>query len=486
MENKRMKNLITGFAMTIIFASASFAQTFDWAISGEGKLVDEGNAVCLDADGNSYITGSFSSNPFLLGKVSLTNTSTNPAVVEMFVAKLDPKGNVLWAIQSKGASEERGIDIACDKTGHSVVVGNFRGEKATFGTTTLVNQFKFSNSTFIMRLNAQGHIQWVQRAGGKGDTSVSSVSTGADGEVYLTGTFTGGTTFGGYEYKSKSGNNPTVFVAKYLADGNLKWFEQIYGTSRGGQNSIQKGKAIFVTKDSQFVYVAGWFRGRSTFGDTQIDSNSEPSPSGQRPNFFITKYDATGKGIWTKHIGQKQINHSADAEITDIAADNQGSVYLTGYFPGVLIFGETEMLGNPSKNGWNHDIFLAKYDADGKHLWHKSAGGSGADHSHSIALDPNGVMITGQVVGTDIKFGNIPLSDTQVNAFTANYDASGKCLWVIQSKRLILAKGNGIATNGTNTVITGMFLGRVLELFGDKPLKGTGAGNFFATSINRD
>lgn len=478
-----MKNLIFTFALTVVFASAAFAQNFDWAIAGQGKLVDEGNAVCLDADGNSYITGNFSSNPLLLGKISLKNSSTNPAVMDMFVAKLDPKGNVLWAIQSKGASEERGIDIACDKTGHIVVVGVFRGDKATFGTIELVNPTRYSLSTFILRINASGNVQWAQRAGGKNNTTVNSVSTGPNGEIYITGEFAQGVTFGGYEYKSRSGNNSSVFVAKYLADGNLNWFEQIYGTRPGGQNSTQVGKAIFATADGQYVYVAGWFRGRSTFADTQIVSNTEPSPSGMRPNFFITKYDANGRGIWTKHIGEKQINYSSTAEITDIVADDKGSVYLTGYFPGVLIFGETEMRGNPSKNGWNYDIFLAKYDKDGNHLWHRNAGGSGADYSHSIALNSKGVMITGQVVGTNIKFGNIPLADTQVNAFTANYDADGKCLWAIQSKRLILAKGNGIATNGTNTVITGAFLGRVLEIFGDKPIKGTGAGNFFATNI---
>lgn len=478
-----MKKLIVSFAMTLVFASVSFAQKFDWAMSGQGNLVDEGNAVCIDTEGNSYITGNFSSNPLLLGKISLRNSSTNRAAMDAFVAKLDPKGNVLWAIQSNGASEERGIDIACDKTGHIVVVGIFRGEKATFGTTTLVNQFKNSNATFIMRLNSEGKIQWVQRAGGKGDTAVSSVSAGADGEIYITGTFTGGTTFGGYEYKSRSGNNPSVFVAKYLSDGNLKWFEQIYGVSRGGQNSIQRGKAIYVTKDSQFVYVAGWFRGRSTFGDTEIQSNIEPAPSGQRPNFFITKYDANGKGVWTKSIGQKQLNYSSDAEITDIVADEKGSVYLTGYFPGVLIFGETEMRGNPSRNSWNYDIFVAKYDANGNHLWHKNAGGGDADKAFSMALSSNGVLITGQIVGRNVKFGNLTLADTDINAFTANYDADGKCLWAIQSKRLVLAKGNGIATNGTNTVITGTFLGRVLEVVGNDPIKGTGAGNFFATNI---
>ncbi len=152
-----MKNLT--IILTIVFASAiAQAQKFDWAISGQEKLVDEGNAVCMDAVGNSYITGSFSSNPFLLDKVSLKNSSTNLTAADMFVAKLAPKGNVLWAIQSNGASEERGIDIACDKTGHIVVTRVFRREKVTFGTFELTNPTRFSYSTFILRIKALGNI----------------------------------------------------------------------------------------------------------------------------------------------------------------------------------------------------------------------------------------------------------------------------------------------------------------------------------------
>lgn len=480
-----MKNLIFTFALTVVLVSAAFAQNFDWAIAGQGNLVDEGNAVCLDADGNSYVTGNFSSKKFALGKIVLVNTSTNPASMEMFVAKLDPKGNVLWAIQSKGAVEERGVDISCDKTGHIVVVGVFRGEKATFGTVELVNPTRFPLSTFILRLNTSGSVLWAKRAGAKSQTEVKSVSTGPDGEIYLTGTFSTGTNFGGYEYKSKNGNNPTAFVAKYLSNGELKWFEQIYGKGRGGQFALVGGDAIFATEDSRFVYVTGKFRGNVTFGSGNITSSDfgNANEGGGWHNIFITKYDSDGRGIWTKNIGVKQINLSTIPEVKDIVVDKQGSSYITGYFPGVLTFDATEMRGNPSKNGWNHDIFLAKYDSDGKHLWHRSAGGSDADHSNSIALTANGVLITGQIVGRNVKFGTIALPETQVNAFAANYDADGKCLWAIQSKRLILAKGNGIATNGKNTVITGTFLGRVLEVFGETPLKGTGAGNFFATNI---
>ena len=231
-----------------------------------------------------------------------------------------------------------------------MVAGVFKGASATFGTTELKHYGGDGFRTFIMRINSLGKIQWVQRAGGArgGPAYVYSVSCGPNGEIYITGAFANAVTFGDYEYKSKSGNNSSVFIAKYLSNGELKWFEQIYGKRPGGQNSTQVGKAIFATSDSRFVYVAGWFRGTATFGDSEITSNSEPSPMGQHLNIFITKYDSDGRGIWTKSVGVKQVSFSPEPEITDIVADNQGSSYVTGYFPGILIFGNEEMKTFPS------------------------------------------------------------------------------------------------------------------------------------------
>ena len=150
-----MRRLFIALGITLACASYVGAQSYDWAITAQGTSfgADEGKAVCMDAEGNSYFTGSFSSSSFALGKFSLTNTSSSPATnFDMFVAKVDRAGKVLWAMQSKGSGEERGIDIACDKTGHIVVVGIFKGASATFGTAELKNPGINSFSTFIMRM----------------------------------------------------------------------------------------------------------------------------------------------------------------------------------------------------------------------------------------------------------------------------------------------------------------------------------------------
>lgn len=474
-------------AILLLISSVLSAQDFQWGAASKGKHVDGGNAVCMDAEGNSYTAGSFSSPVVSLGTSSLMNTSKSAGpepATDAFVAKFDAKGNVVWAFQTTGDGIERSVDIACDSSGHVAWAGIVKGKSMRVGDKELVNPTTSSFSTFIVRLNALGKVQWAQIAGGKTETRVESVATGPDGEVYMTGSFAQGVTFGGYEYKSKSGNNSSVFIAKYDKNGLLKWFEQVWGTRPGGQNSSQAGKAIFATGDSRFVYVAGWFRGRSNFGDTKsIVSNTEPSPSGMRPNFFLAKYDSDGNIIWVEQVGSKQINASMEPEITDIVVGSDNGVYMTGFSPGVLMFGGTEIRGVPSRNGWNYDIFLAKYDPDGKALWHRMAGGSESDKAWAIAATTGGVAIAGVVSSLDARFGTRAMPRGQGQSFVALYDHDGSMSGLLAAKSGLPNNAMGLASNGPKLAMTGNFMATGITL-GKIALKGAGVQSFYAAGIN--
>src|ERR1041385_4184161 len=97
----------------------SFAQVSNWvwAKSGAGNLTDEGYAVCTDNSGNSYITGFFESPTITFGTFTLTNNG----VSDMFIAKYDQNGNVLWAKSAGGSSPERGYAVATDDSGNVFV-----------------------------------------------------------------------------------------------------------------------------------------------------------------------------------------------------------------------------------------------------------------------------------------------------------------------------------------------------------------------------
>lgn len=59
-----------------------------WAQKAGGSNVDMGYGICIDQNGNSFVTGYFMSSPMYFGGLSLTNSDTITYPTEIFVAKL--------------------------------------------------------------------------------------------------------------------------------------------------------------------------------------------------------------------------------------------------------------------------------------------------------------------------------------------------------------------------------------------------------------
>ena len=88
-----------------------------------------------------------------------------------------------------------------------------------------------------------------------------------------------------------------------------------------------------------------------------------------------------------------------------IAVGGADNVLVTGFFQGTVDFG-----GGALSSAGNSDVFLAKYDAAGAHLWSQRFGDTGVDVGRAIAVDGAGnVLVTGILRGT-VDFGGGPLT----------------------------------------------------------------------------
>src|SRR6266567_4198636 len=104
-------------------SSRRASSTFSWR-----------NMVALDNTGNCYVTGHFGSPQAMFDTITLTNRGAR----DIFVAKYDGSGNLLWVRQAGGADYDVATGIAVDGAGHCFVTGHIRGT-ATFGTTSLTS-----------------------------------------------------------------------------------------------------------------------------------------------------------------------------------------------------------------------------------------------------------------------------------------------------------------------------------------------------------
>lgn len=128
----------------------------------------------------------------------------------------------------------------------------------------------------------------------------------------------------------------------------------------------------------------------------------------------------------------------------DVAIDSSASIIIAGRFGGSANFGGGVLMASGGS-----DVYIAKYNNVGSHVWSKRLGGTQADGdlNVSVAVDTNrNVYLGGNYRGT-IDFGN-GITNTAVgtsDAFIVKFNASGVAQW---SKSYGLAASSAVRVNG--------------------------------------
>ena len=93
---------------TAVTANAQIAG-WQWAVGAIGGGNDRISDIATDAQGNVYVTGSFT------GQISLGGTLLSSAgKADILVAKYNPAGVLLWARKAGGSEVDEGNGIALD------------------------------------------------------------------------------------------------------------------------------------------------------------------------------------------------------------------------------------------------------------------------------------------------------------------------------------------------------------------------------------
>jgi len=155
---------------------------------------DVGMDVAADNQGNSIITG------FYNGTANFSDTVLPSfGSLDIHIAKYDPSGNLLWAKRAGGAGDDRGHGIVVDILGYSIIVGGFEGS-ANFGGTVLNSVGE--RDIFIAKYDPSGNLLWAERAGGASDDIALSIAIDINDDILVSGYFAGTALFGGTELQS--------------------------------------------------------------------------------------------------------------------------------------------------------------------------------------------------------------------------------------------------------------------------------------------
>lgn len=155
----------------------------------------------------------------------------------MYISKLDPAGNFVWANQINATAE----GIAVDNSGNIYITGLF-SNTADFDPGAGVFNLTASGDKdiFVLKLDQAGNFIWAENLGGTGEASGYSLALDVAGNVYMTGTFKGtivfnpGTCLGTFT----STGSGDIFVSEIESDGTFAWVKQFAGAGYNAGSSI--------------------------------------------------------------------------------------------------------------------------------------------------------------------------------------------------------------------------------------------------------
>jgi len=194
-------------------SNVSLAQSWVWA-KGEGDIGnDVTNSVTTDTYGNTYITGNIAGKADFSGTIYQGN-----GLYEMFIAKYDPSGNLLWVKLAGGVDNDQGNCIKWNK-GFLYVCGGF-SDTAFFESTSVIS--KGESDAFVAKYDDSGNLLWVKPAGGTGFDYASSLDVDNGGNIFVAGTYESNITLSTTNLTTTSFYGES-FYAKYDGGGNIVW-----------------------------------------------------------------------------------------------------------------------------------------------------------------------------------------------------------------------------------------------------------------------
>jgi hypothetical protein len=423
------------------------------AVCYSGPAETEGTAACKAGlhDCNELGTGYGSCIGEVLPKAEICASSED----ENCNGETACTGTHLWSKRFGELGSQQGTSIAIDSAGNVLVTGSFEGT-VDFGGGALTSAGL--DDLFVAKLDRAGAHLWSKRFGDAGNQDGCSITTDSAGNVLLTGSFEGTVDFGGGALTSAGLDD--LFVAKLDPDGSHLW------SKRFGDTDYQYGESI-TTDSAGNVLLTGSFEGTVDFGGGALTNAGSD-------DLFVAKLDPTGAHLWSKRFGDAGI-----LQEPTITTDSAGNVLHTGQFVGTIDFG-----GGALTSAGLNDIFIAKLDSDGAHLWSKRFGDVDDQQRPSITTDSAGnVLLTGLFADT-VDFGGGALTSAgDYDLFVAKLDPAGTHIWSKRFGDSGFQVGYNITTDSaSNVLLTGLFAGTVD--FGGGALTSAGGYDLFVAKLN--
>lgn len=433
-----MKTILTCCFVAVTVIANAQTIIFKWAKSFVGQTIaaDEGLSIAQDLSGNIIVSGAMRSDiDFDPGPGSYVLNQFSAE--DIFITKLDPAGNFLWAKQIVANGWDEAHAVATDAAGNVYVTGRFHNlDPVDFDPGPGVFFLTSSTPTpesYVLKLDPAGNFLWAQKIGGDGGDYGFGIAIDGNGDILLGGAFQATVDFdpGAGVFNLTPAGGQSVYVLKLDASGNFIWARDL------GSASFCYGLTL---DNSNNVITCGYFSGVGDFDPGAAVFNLT---SAGNTDMFISKLDANGNFVWAKSIGGP-VN---DAAYGALATDAAGNVFMATPFKGTLDIDPGPAVFNITSNGGNYDAMLVKLTAAGDFVWGKKWGATGNDEAYALDTDASGNVYVGGSCSGTVDF------DPGAGTFFLNGGSGDGCIVKFDNAGTFLTAARTVG-NGGSTILS--------------------------------
>ncbi|MCB8918213.1 MAG: SBBP repeat-containing protein [Ardenticatenaceae bacterium] len=421
-----------------------------------GSLLDRGNAVAVDPQGNAYVTGHTQSLDFPETEGGVTELHG----VDVYVAKINAGGGSVgyatWINPNPDQpdDEDYGQDIAVDSGGHAYVTGStktpvfceFLGTPPGFDTT-----YNGNTDAILLKFSPQGSsLDYCNYLGGSDFDSANSLALDSQGNVYVGGgTWSDDFPVTPGAYSGHLTAQRDTFITKVDPAG----LNILYSTYVGG--SGQEEITSLALDGDNNIFATGWTNS-ADFPTTA--SAFQPTYQGAFDAFALKLNPAGSALVYNSYLGG-----SAEDRGWGVAVDPAGRIHVAGQTLSAADFPTSSNGFDTSHNG-DQDGFVVILNGAGSNLRYGTfLGGAGIDIVRDVTLgDSDQIYLAGETQSAAFPVTPNAFSGSlngEVDAFLVQIDNFGLLAYGTFLGGSNWDYGSGVALDGENNIyLTGRTL----------------------------
>jgi hypothetical protein len=430
-------------------AKANLDGQYAWAIMGDHTSVPWGDSFMprlADAgDENIYIAGYYRRNVEFGGILLSTNS-----IMDVFVFKVNPEGDVLWAKSTKTGNQLDGFtalgngnicisggmfstatfdDIVLENpnpgTGYYAAIYNSDGEAqnaflleqqshnlASLPADGLLQVGTTSLDAYFAIYDDSGNLSAQKlSSGNSGTAQLTGLEVDETGVIYSLSNLYGYSEFFGVDILNEK---ETMVLTAQKPNGDVLWIEKMVGGT-SWWNFTETALKLDQLHDKLFLH--GLYNDTLTIGNLEFIN---PVPEERRS--FIACYSKAGEFYWAKEIPYY-------ADIQSVDTDAAGNAYFIFDFWGTI-----EIEGQTFTSHGDGDALILKYSGDGTFIYAKQIKTDVFFYQMSLAtIQSGGYFITLEPAADSIYFNNgnntMTFTPNDGRCVVAKYTDSGDYLW---------------------------------------------------------